>query len=41
LQKGKTSLIKGFKSKTGSDFEAYLVLDKDLKPAFQFNSKKK
>ena len=41
LQKGKTSLIKGFKSKTGSDFEAYLVFDKDLKPAFQFNSKKK
>ena len=41
LQKGKTSLIKGFKSKTGSDFEAYLVLDSNLKTAFEFNDKKK
>lgn len=41
LQKGKTSLIKGFKSKTGSDFEAYLVLDKELKIGFEFNDKKK
>ncbi|WP_454975289.1 DNA topoisomerase [Capnocytophaga bilenii] len=41
LQKGKTSLIKGFKSKTGSDFEAYLVLDKELKIGFEFNNKKK
>ena len=41
LQKGKTSLIKGFKSKTGSDFEAHLVLDKELKIGFEFNNKKK
>ena len=41
LQKGKTSLIKGFKSKTGSDFEAHLVLDKELKIGFEFNDKKK
>lgn len=41
LQKGKTTLIKGFKSKTGSDFEAYLVLDKELKIGFEFNDKKK
>lgn len=28
LSKGKTTLIKGFKSKTGKDFEAYLKLNK-------------
>lgn len=41
LSKGKTSLIKGFKSKTGSDFEAYLVLDKDGKVNFEFKNNKK
>ena len=41
LNKGKTALIKGFKSKTGNDFEAYLILDDNLKPTFEFNNKKK
>jgi DNA topoisomerase len=39
LNKGKTGLIKGFKSKSGSDFEAYLVLDKEGKVNFEFKKK--
>ena len=41
LQKGKTGLIKGFKGKTGNDFEAYLVLDKQGKVNFEFKNNKK
>ena len=40
LTKGKTALIKGFKGKSGKEFEAYLVLDNNLKTAFEFNNKK-
>lgn len=41
-QKGKTTLIKGFKSKKGTDFDAYLVIDKQKKEvSFQFPDKKK
>lgn len=36
VQKGKTGLIKGFKSKTGKEFEAYLVLDEQFKIKFEF-----
>ena len=31
IEKGKTSLIKGFKSKAGKEFDAYLVVDKTAK----------
>ena len=41
INKGRTSLIKGFKGKSGNEFEAYLVLDNELKTAFEFNNKKK
>lgn len=41
ITKGRTSLIKGFKGKSGNEFEAYLVLDNELKTAFEFNNKKK
>lgn len=41
ITKGRTSLIKGFKGKSGNEFEAYLVLDSNLKTAFEFNNKKK
>ena len=41
VEKGKTGLIKGFKSKSGKDFEAYLVWDKtEQKIKFEFPSKK-
>jgi DNA topoisomerase len=40
LNKGETSLIKGFKSKAGKDFEAYLYLDEEGKVQFKFPQKK-
>ncbi len=41
-QKGKTTLIKGFKSKKGTDFDAYLFIDKQKKEvSFQFPDNKK
>ena len=40
IAKGKTSLLKGFKSKAGKDFEAYLVL-KNCKVDFEFKNNKK
>ncbi|HUZ57203.1 MAG TPA: DNA topoisomerase III [Hanamia sp.] len=36
----KTSLIKGFKSQAGKNFEAYLVLNNDWKLEFEFSKKK-
>ena len=39
VQNGKTSLIKGFKSKAGKNFDATLVLNKDGKVEFQFESR--
>jgi DNA topoisomerase-3 len=39
LTKGKTSVIKGFKSKAGKSFDAALKLDKDFKVVFEFNKK--
>lgn len=44
LEKGKSDLIKGFVSKTGKNFDAYLKLDTDCKVVFEFpksNFKKK
>ena len=41
ITKGKTTLIKGFKSKSGKEFDAYLVFDKKQnKVVFEFPSKK-
>lgn len=41
-KKGKTTLIKGFKSKSGSTFDAYLAVDKDKQGVcFQFPDKHK
>lgn len=41
LEKGKTNLIKGFKSKEGKNFDAYLILDKECKIAFVFPKSRK
>ena len=43
IEKGKTTLIKGFKKKDGSgEFDAYLVVDKTAKKIkFEFSAKKK
>ncbi|MBF0647866.1 DNA topoisomerase III [Dysgonomonas sp. GY75] len=38
LTKGKTSLIKGFKSKAEKTFDAFLRLDDTLKPVFEFDN---
>lgn len=40
LKNKKTDLIKGFKSKTGKSFDAYVVLKPDHTTAFEFASKK-
>lgn len=41
IQKGKTNLIKGFVSKSGKEFDAYLVFDrKQNKIGFEFANKK-
>ena len=40
LQKGKSDLIKGFVSKTGKKFDAYLKLDTDFKVVFEFPEQK-
>lgn len=41
-QNGRTNIIKGFKAKSGSEFDAYLFVDKDKKEvSFQFPDRKK
>ena len=40
IEKKKTDLIKGFKSKTGKEFNAYIVLKDDFSTAFEFENKK-
>jgi len=40
VNKGKTSLIKGMKSKAGKKFDAYIVLDADCKTSFEFAKNK-
>ncbi|WP_430611743.1 DNA topoisomerase [Flavobacterium sp. JP2137] len=40
ITKGKTSLIKGMKSKSGKKFDAYIVLNKDYKTSFEFEKSK-
>ena len=39
INKGKTGLIDGFKSKSGKSFSAYLILDSDKKVTFKFESR--
>ena len=41
IEKGKTDVIKGFTSKAGKPFEAYLVLTDDHKVQFEFPNKRK
>ncbi|HUH27115.1 type IA DNA topoisomerase [Gelidibacter sp.] len=40
INKGKTSLIKGMKSKAGKKFDAYIVLNGDYKTSFEFEKSK-
>lgn len=40
IEKKKTDLIKGFKSKVGKEFNAYIVLKEDFTTGFEFESKK-
>lgn len=40
IEKKKTDLIKGFKSKAGKEFNAYIVLKEDFTTGFEFESKK-
>ncbi|WP_238387288.1 topoisomerase C-terminal repeat-containing protein [Sphingobacterium olei] len=40
VNKGKTSLIKGMKSKAGKKFDAYIVLNEDYKTSFEFAKNK-
>lgn len=40
VNNGKTSLIKGIKSKAGKKFDAYIVLDADCKTSFEFEKSK-
>jgi len=40
VNNGKTSLIKGMKSKAGKKFDAYIVLDDECKTTFEFDNKK-
>ncbi|WGQ12217.1 DNA topoisomerase 3 [Pedobacter gandavensis] len=41
VNKKKTSLIKGMKSKAGKKFDAYIVLNEDCKTSFEFENKGK
>lgn len=40
VDKGKTSLIKGMKSKAGKKFDAYIVLNEDYRTSFEFEKSK-
>ncbi|MFD1166974.1 DNA topoisomerase [Sphingobacterium daejeonense] len=40
VNKGKTSLIKGMKSKAGKQFDSYIVLNEDCKTSFEFANNK-
>ncbi len=40
IEKKKTDLIKGFKSKAGKEFNAYIVLKEDFTTGFEFENKK-
>ena len=38
-EKGKSTLVKGFKNKAGKDFNAFLVLKDDWQIGFEFEQK--
>ena len=40
LKKGKSALIKGFKSKAGKSFDAHVILGEDYRLTFQFSERK-
>lgn len=40
VKKGKTTLLKGMKSKAGKKFNAYIVLNEDCKTSFEFEKSK-
>jgi DNA topoisomerase-3 len=40
VNKGKTSLIKGMKSKAGKRFDAYIILIEECKTSFEFEKRK-
>lgn len=40
INKGKTSLIKGMKSKSGKKFDTYIILDEEFKTSFEFEKTK-
>ncbi|MBW3524925.1 MULTISPECIES: type IA DNA topoisomerase [Bacteroidota] len=40
INKGKTSLIKGMKSKAGKKFDAFIILDEEYKTSFEFKKNK-
>ncbi|OYX85883.1 MAG: DNA topoisomerase III [Flavobacteriales bacterium 32-34-25] len=40
VNKGKTALLKGMKSKAGKKFDAYIVLNEDCKTSFEFEKNK-
>ncbi|MGJ1215305.1 DNA topoisomerase [Sphingobacterium multivorum] len=40
ISKGKTSLIKGMKSKSGKKFDAFIILDEEYKTSFEFEKNK-
>ncbi|MGB7498794.1 MAG: topoisomerase C-terminal repeat-containing protein [Moheibacter sp.] len=37
---GKTNLIKGMKSNSGNEFNAYIVMDDKAKTSFEFDNRK-
>lgn len=41
INKGRTSFLKGMKSKAGKKFDAYIVLNEDGKTSFEFERKKR
>lgn len=40
IEKGKSSLVKGFKSKAGNEFDAYMTFDSDFNIKLEFPNKK-
>ena len=40
VKKGKTNLIKGMKSNSGNEFNAYIVMDDKAKTSFEFDNRK-
>lgn len=41
VTKGKTSLIKGFRSREGKTFDAHVAFDKDFRTVYEFPPKSK